>query len=637
MRLSLRQIVIIIVSSLAFLLYYSVTSFHARLSLIEATKLELKDIQAKHKKLLEWKKKTDLKQRKEIQRGYQSENLQSVQEELIHLKKDYNELAAQQEAYIAIQLNKAAQDDADLTQKVTSWDDLATTKALLKQDGLDYDSLVLKGVMGGQENAVLEKRDYVKKMMKHAWSGYVKYAWGWNQLKPVTKQHDDGVFGPNPLGATLVDAMDTLFLMEEYGEVVRCKKWLAKNFKTNFMKAKVLSVFETTIRFIGGFNTMFAFTGQELFKELSVFVADKLVPAFTSSNTGINLGYINLGLEKQVRKVYEFIYVSETGSLQLEWGYLSYITGDMTYHQYTKGVYEELFSRQTQMNGLWPNKLYVHDKTSMEGLHTLGSMGDSFYEYLLKFWVFTGKEDEIVGDRWSTTLKGIMKWLVHTSKKGHMFLAAVENQEDVLIGQYNTGMDHLACFSGGLFGLSSIHSNYKAKEALELGINLTTTCQLTYAFTDTKIGPDRFYFSKTQGELMGLSNSDKRSQMRPEVAESIFVMWRVTKDERWRTYGWEMVQAMDKHYRTPYGYSGIYDVYNVMSKKDDVMQSFFLAETLKYLYLLFSDDSLLPLDQYVFNTEAHPMPILKPGSLPKLETKEWTTKEIEITDNISTL
>ena len=50
--------------------------------------------------------------------GYQSENLQSVQEELIHLKKDYNELAAQQEAYIAIQLNKAAQDDADLTQKV---------------------------------------------------------------------------------------------------------------------------------------------------------------------------------------------------------------------------------------------------------------------------------------------------------------------------------------------------------------------------------------------------------------------------------------------------------------------------------------------------------------------------------------
>lgn len=41
------------------------------------------------------------------------------------------------------------------------------------------------------------------------------------------------------------------------------------------------------------------------------------------------------------------------------------------------------------------------------------------------------------------------------------------------------------------------------------------------------------------------------------------------------------------------------------------MESFFLAETLKYLYLLFSDNDLLPLDQIVFNTEAHPFPILK--------------------------
>ncbi len=43
---------------------------------------------------------------------------------------------------------------------------------------------------------------------------------------------------------------------------------------------------------------------------------------------------------------------------------------------------------------------------------------------------------------------------------------------------------------------------------------------------------------------------------------------------------------------------------------DDVQQSFFLAETLKYLYLLFSDDSLIPLDKWVFNTEAHPLPVL---------------------------
>jgi mannosyl-oligosaccharide alpha-1,2-mannosidase len=66
---------------------------------------------------------------------------------------------------------------------------------------------------------------------------------------------------------------------------------------------------------------------------------------------------------------------------------------------------------------------------------------------------------------------------------------------------------------------------------------------------------------------------------------------------------------LEKHCRTGSGFSGIRDVYSNNPPKDDVQQSFFLAETLKYLYLLFSDDSVIPLDQWVFNTEAHPLPI----------------------------
>jgi len=57
------------------------------------------------------------------------------------------------------------------------------------------------------------------------------------------------------------------------------------------------------------------------------------------------------------------------------------------------------------------------------------------------------------------------------------------------------------------------------------------------------------------------------------------------------------------------GYAGLHDVNNPNSSNDNVMQSWFLAETLKYLYLLFCDDDVIPLDRYVFNTEAHPLPV----------------------------
>lgn len=70
------------------------------------------------------------------------------------------------------------------------------------------------------------------------------------------------------------------------------------------------------------------------------------------------------------------------------------------------------------------------------------------------------------------------------------------------------------------------------------------------------------------------------------------------------------LQALEKYCRVENGYSGLKDVYNSNSAKDDVQQSFFIAETLKYLWLLFSDDDVLPLDQWVFNTEAHPFPLI---------------------------
>jgi mannosyl-oligosaccharide alpha-1,2-mannosidase len=92
----------------------------------------------------------------------------------------------------------------------------------------------------------------------------------------------------------------------------------------------------------------------------------------------------------------------------------------------------------------------------------------------------------------------------------------------------------------------------------------------------------------------------------PEAIESVWYMYRITGDPYWRDAGWRMFQAIDTHTRTTHGNSAIDDVTKTSPDLNDSMESFWLAETLKYFYLLFSEPGVVSLDEWVFNTEAHP-------------------------------
>ena len=103
---------------------------------------------------------------------------------------------------------------------------------------------------------------------------------------------------------------------------------------------------------------------------------------------------------------------------------------------------------------------------------------------------------------------------------------------------------------------------------------------------------------------------DRRYLLRPETIESLYVLWRVTGDEKWRERGYEIFTAIEKVAKTKYGYASVGDVGMEKPTLIDEMPSYFLAETLKYLYILFEEDTskLLPLEKWIFNTEAHPLP-----------------------------
>ncbi|EDO64315.2 AGAP000558-PB [Anopheles gambiae str. PEST] len=454
------------------------------------------------------------------------------------------------------------------------------------------------------DRAVREKRNKVKEMMVHAWSNYKLYAWGKNELRPLSKRgHSNSIFGSFDLGATIVDGLDTLYLMGLHKEFDEGREWVERKFTLDNVDAE-LSVFETNIRFIGGFLTCYAFTGDRMFLEKARYVADKLLPAFQTP-TGIPYALVNV--HNGVSKNYGWAsggssILSEFGTLHMEFAYLSDITGDSVYRERVQTIRAVLKDIE-KPKGLYPN--YLNPKTGKWGQQhmSLGALGDSFYEYLLKAWIQSGQEDWEAREMYDDAMQAIIKHMVRNTPSGLTYVS------DMKFDRLEHKMDHLACFAGGLFGLggTSLNNQY-SQQYMEIGEGLTNTCHESYIRTYTRLGPESFRFNDGV-EAKALKAQEKYYILRPETFESYFIMWRLTHDQKYRDWGWDAVQALEKHCRTPTGYTGLKNVYLTEPVKDDVQQSFFLAETLKYLYLLFSDDSLLPLDDWVFNTEAHPLPV----------------------------
>ncbi|XP_058975144.1 mannosyl-oligosaccharide alpha-1,2-mannosidase IA isoform X2 [Musca domestica] len=448
------------------------------------------------------------------------------------------------------------------------------------------------------------KRSHVVKMMQHAWENYKLYAWGKNELRPLSQRaHIGSIFGSQELGATIIDGLDTLYIMGLENEYKEGRDWIERKFSLDNVTAD-LSVFETNIRFIGGLLTMYAFTGDALYKDKAQHVADKLLPAFQTP-TGIPYGLVNpkTGMSKNYGWASGASSIlSEFGTLHLEFSYLSDITGNPLYKERVQTI-RQILKDIEKPKGLYPN--FLNPKTGKWGqLHmSLGALGDSFYEYLLKAWIQSGQTDEEARQMFDEAMVAIIDKMVRTSPNGLTYVS------DLKFDRLEHKMDHLACFAGGLFALgANTRQNEHTEKFMNIGKGITNTCHESYIRTTTHLGPEAFRFSEA-AEARALKSNEKYYILRPETVESYFVLWRLTHDQKYRDWGWDAVQALEQHCRTPHGYSGIKNVYQEVPQKDDVQQSFFLAETLKYLYLLFSDDSLIPLDEWVFNTEAHPLPV----------------------------
>lgn len=447
----------------------------------------------------------------------------------------------------------------------------------------------------GDDPETSVRREKVKDAMLHAWTSYEKYAWGFDQLQPQTMNGVDSFGG---LGVTIVDALDTLFIMGLDEQFKRAKDWVATSL--NFNKSYDASVFETNIRMVGGLLSAYDLSGDKVFLEKATDVADRLLPAWNTPS-GINYNIINLATGKAHSSPNGNSILAEVGTTQLEFIALSQRTSQPKYQEKVEKVIEVL-RKKFPADGLLP--IYINPQTGMPSpsLITFGAMGDSFYEYLLKVWIQGNKTQavNVYREMWETSMSGLQSLVRKTTPSAYAYIC--EKNGNMLIAQ----MNELACFASGMLALGSsgFDNPRKAKTILSLAEEIGKTCYNFYQITKTKLAGEDYGFPPGQD----ISVDNPYNLMRPETVESLFYLWRFTGNTMYQDWGWDIFQAFEKNSRLETGYVGLTDVNT--GAKDNLMQSFFLAETLKYLYLLFSPPSVIPLDKWVFNTEAHPLKIV---------------------------
>uniref|UniRef100_A0A3B5LBG0 alpha-1,2-Mannosidase n=1 Tax=Xiphophorus couchianus TaxID=32473 RepID=A0A3B5LBG0_9TELE len=361
----------------------------------------------------------------------------------------------------------------------------------------------------------------------------------------------------------------------------------------SFDKNVDVNLFETTIRILGGLLSCYHLTGDQLFLDKAKDLGSRLMPAFkTPSKIPFSDVNIGKGTAHPPRWTSDST-VAEVTSVQLEFRELSHLTQDPQYQDAVNEVMRLVHRLPGKHDGLVPMFINTNSgQFSHKGVFTLGARADSYYEYLLKQWIQGGKtEDELLED-YLQAVEGVKKHLVRQTGPGRLtFIGELSHN------RFNPKMDHLVCFLPGTLALG-VHSGLPP-DHLDLAQQLMETCHQMYKQMETGLSPEIAHFNMQGDEVLtAASPADRHNLLRPETVESLFYMYRFTKDGKYRDWGWDILQ------------NKCFIVY--FPSRNHLLHScfFFLGETLKYLYLLFSDDEeLLSLDKYVFNTEAHPLPI----------------------------
>jgi ER degradation enhancer, mannosidase alpha-like 2 len=406
----------------------------------------------------------------------------------------------------------------------------------------------------------------------HAWNNYERYAWGHDALRPLSKTGHDW-YG-QPLLMTPVDALDTLILMHLDAEAARARALIVSDL--SFDRDIYVKNFEITIRLLGGLLSSYQLTGDKRLLSLAEDLGNRLLPVFNSP-TGLPYAYVNLRTGRTRDPVTN---PAETGTLLLEFGTLSRLTGKPVFYEKAKRALVETFKRRSPL-GLVGESINVETGVwTNTDSHISGGI-DSYYEYLWKCWILFGDAD--CRDMWNVSIPAVNKYLADEIRGelwyGHADMQTGERTKRQY-GALDAFFPALLAFSGDLERARRLQaSSFKMW-------NLYGIEPETLDYKTMQVAARSYH-------------------LRPEIIESTYYLYHYTGDPEYRRMGEKMFDDLVKYCRAEAGYAALADV--ISKQQLDEMESFVLAETFKYFYLLFAPSETLQFDRVIFNTEAHPL------------------------------
>ena len=446
--------------------------------------------------------------------------------------------------------------------------------------------------IGDAESAVLA--DQVRAEALHAWRGYRQYAWGHDDLAPLSKGHHD--WYAQSLLMTPVDTLDTLILLGLKDEADAARELIAT--RLSFDQDIEVSHFEVTIRLLGGLLSGYQMTGDERLLTLADDLGTRMLPAFDSP-TGIPWPKINLRTGKVGGTQSN---PAEAGTLLLEYGTLARLTGKQVYYDKAKRALTEIHRRRDPGTGLVGEVIDVASGRWTNPASHVGGRIDSYYEYLWKCWKLFGDEDCLA--MWNVDIAAANRHLADEIDGALWY-----GHADMRTGRRTS--PHYGALDAFLPGLLAYAGDIgRAARLQDSGFRMW---QLH------GIEPETLDYRAMRVVSPGYA-------LRPEIIESAFYLHRLDGDPRWRATGARMFADFVRHCRTDAGYAALESV--ISKQQADRMESFVLAETFKYFWLLFAPESALDLDEVVFNTEAHPLrrvplpaPVAAPVATPAGRTR----------------
>ncbi|MFT3912180.1 MAG: glycoside hydrolase family 47 protein [Ferruginibacter sp.] len=414
----------------------------------------------------------------------------------------------------------------------------------------------------------------IKAATQHAWQGYKQYAWEADDLKPLTKT--SRLWYKHSMLMTPVDAFDTFTMMGLTEEAREAKELILS--KLNFDVDNEIQVFEVTIRILAGLITAYELDGDPKFLSMAKDLANRMMPAFNTP-TGMPYRYVHL----QTGKIRDSANnPAEIGSLMMEFGKLSKLTGDHKYYNAAKKAIMQVYKRRSKIDLVGEQINVITGKWTGKESHISGYI-DSYYEYLYKSWLLFGDKDfKIAFDKHNAAIK---KYLIDKTGYG-WFLRHVNmntgKQTATIYGALDAFYAGLCAYAGDV---------ETAKHIQDANMHMWVRFNME---------PEEYNY-KTD------SVSSAYYILRPENIESCFYLYRATDHYDYLWKGKRMIEDILSHCKTETAFAALKDVRTF--EQANSMESFFFAETLKYAWLLFAPTTALDLDKVVFNTEAHPFKI----------------------------